>query len=214
MTESKSSPYWVDTPAGMLTQEGKRYFTSEKDLAVFAPQVVERVGVGELLRMATAWSRIPTALALLTLLGLLPVWSVWQALAMSVGVWFFLAVVSPSVVFAALCRPARWLGHPVLQGLLFVGVLSLLAAGGNLTGVWVGLMGFILFRWQLPERLLGRLVAVFRKPLSPLPPDDAILRNLTVRLALRYGFDVGGTEHMQQRVLEIMNRHRAPRKKG
>ena len=176
MTESRSTPYWVDTPAGMLTQEGKRYFTSEKDLAAFAPQVVERVGVGELLRMATAWSRIPTALALLTLLGLLPVWPAWQALALSVGVWFFLAVVSPSVVFAALCRPARWLGHPVPQGLLFVGVLSLLAAGGNLTGVWVGLMGFILFRWQLPERLLGQLVTVFRNPLSPLPPDDAILQ--------------------------------------
>lgn len=211
MTDKSNVPSWVESPLGILTVDGRRYHTRVADLEAFAPDVLNRYGIDSLLRMAAGWAQLPTALSLFLMLGLLLIAEPGAAVMLTLITWLFLAVVMPSTVFVALTRPAGWLVHPVVQGLLFVGVLSLLAALGNIAGVWVGLGVFIAFRWQLPDRLLGRLVARLRRPVSALPADDAILRNLMVRLALRHGYDVGGTDQMQQRILEIMNRHRKPR---
>ncbi|MDA0379052.1 MAG: hypothetical protein O3C45_03830 [Bacteroidetes bacterium] len=201
----------MDTPLGILTADGRRYHTRPSDLEAFAPDVLQRYGLDTLLRMAAGWSQLPTALALFLLLALLLSTDAWVAVSATLLTWLFCSVVLPSVVFPSIARPVTWLVHPVAQGLLFVGVLSLMAASGHIVGVWIGLAVFILLRWQLPERLLGGLVVYLRRPLSGLPPDDAILRNLIVRLALRHGYDVGGTDQMQQRILEIMNRRRPPR---
>lgn len=211
MTDKKNLPSWVESPLGIMTVDGRKYHTRLADLESFAPEVVQRYGIDSLLKMAGGWAQLPTAASLFLMLGLLLVAEPGAAVMLTMATWLFLAVVLPSTVFALLARPVSWLVHPVLQGLLFVGVLSLLAALGNIAGVWVGLVVFIAFRWQLPDRILGRVVSRLRRPLSSLPADDAILRNLMVRLALRHGFDVGGTEQMQQRVLEIMHRHRTPR---
>jgi hypothetical protein len=210
-TDTKAVPSWVESPMGILTADGRRYYTRVADLQLFAPQVLEKYPVDVLLRMAAGWAQLPTALSLFLLLGLLLIAEPGGAVILTLLTWLFLSTVLPSTVFALLARPVSWLVHPVVQGLLFVGVLSLLAAVGNIAGVWVGLAVFIMFRWQVPDRVLGGLLNRLRRPLSVLPPDDAILRNLIVRLALRHGYDVGGTEQMQQRVLEIMHRHRKPR---
>lgn len=212
MTERSGAPFWASSPSGILTMDGRHYHTTEADLDAFAPDVLQRYGMESLLRMAGSWAQLPTALALLSLLVFLPMGASWQAAAGALVIWLFLSVTAPSVVFIAVMKPVSWLSHPVVQGLLFVLVLSTLAASGNLGAVWMGLAGFVVFRWQLPDRLLGRVVAWLRRPVSPLLPDDAILRNLIVRLALKHGYDVGGTDRMQKRVLEIMNRHRKPRK--
>ena len=212
MTERSGAPFWASSPSGILTLDGCHYHTTESDLADFAPEVLHHYGLESLLRMAGTWAQLPTAVALLSLLALLPAGAIWEAAVGALVIWLFLSVTAPSVVFVALMKPISWLSHPVVQGLLFVLVLSTLAASGQLGAVWMGLAGFVVFRWRLPDRLLGRIVTWLRRPLSPLLPDDAILRNLMVRLALKHGYDVGGTDRMQQRVLEIMNRHRKPRK--
>lgn len=164
-----------------------------------------------LLSMASVWDRLPATKGLFVLIALLPYTAIWQAIAAAVLVWLFTAVVSPSTVFLAFIGPLKWMSHAVFQGLLYVLVLSILAAQGNLAAVGVGLAGFIVLRWQILDRLLGRVVTILRKPLSPLPPQDAILRNLIVRAALKHGYPVGGTDAMQRRILEIMNYRRPSR---
>ncbi len=212
MTDRPRVAYWAESATGIMTVEGVTFHTTFADLNAFAPDVIERYGMDALLKMATTWYRLPTTKGLLVLIALLPFAAIWQSIAVGLAVWFFAAVVSPSTVFVAVMKPLGWLSHPVVQGLLYVLVLSILAAEGDLAAVGVGLAAFVVLRWQLLDRLLGRLVAIFRKPLSPLPAQDAILRNLMVRLALKHGFSVGGTDAMQRRVIEIMNYRRSSRK--
>lgn len=212
MTDRPQPPYWAETPAGIVTLDGGRFHTTEEDLRAFGPDVVDRYGMDALLKMASTWHQLPTTKGLLVLVALLPSVSLWQAIVAALAVWLFTSVVSPSTVFLSAINPLQWVSHPVVQGLLYVLVLSILAASGRLTAVAVGLIGFIVFRWQLLDRLGARLVAALRKPLSPLPAQDAILRNLIVRAALKHGYSVGGTDAMQRRVIEIMNYRRSSRK--
>ena len=212
MTDRPSPQYWAESPAGIVTLDGGRFHTTEADLQAFAPQVMERYGMDTVLKMASVWHRLPTTKGLLVLVALLPYVAIWQAVLTSLAVWLFASVVSPSTVFLAAIRPVRWLSHPVVQGLIYVLILSILAASGRLGAMAAGLAGFILFRWQLLERVASGVVDALRKPLSPLPAEDAILRNIIVRAALRHGYSVGGTDVMQRRILEIMNYRRRSRK--
>ena len=214
MTDRPKAPYWAQSPDGIVTIDGGRFHTSEEDLRAFAPDVVDRYGVELLLKMASTWARLPATKGLLVLIALLPYAAIWQAATAAILVWLFGSVVSPSTIFLVFIRPLSWVSHPVVQGLLYVLVLSLLAAQGNLAAVGVGLAGFIVFRWALLDRVFGGVVAALRKPLSPLPSQDAILRNLIVRAALKHGYPVGGTDVMQRRILEIMHYRRSSRKKG
>ena len=214
MTDRPQPPYWAESPDGIVTIDGGRFHTTEADLRSFAADVVDRYGMTTLLKMANTWARLPATKGLLILIALLPYAALWQAAAAAILVWFFGSVVSPSTVFLVFMRPLSWISHPVVQGLLYVLFLSLLAAQGAYPAVGLGLAGFIVFRWGLLDRVFGRVVATFRKPLSPLPVQDAILRNLIVRAALKHGYPVGGTDAMQQRILEIMHYRRSTRKKG
>lgn len=211
MIDRSAVPYWAETPTGIVTVEGGHYHTTEADLRAFAPQVLDRYGLDELLAMSTTWYRLPTAMGILTFIGLLPVSALWYAAAIALAVWLFAAVVSPSTVFFSVVRPVRWISHSVVQGLLYVLVLSILAAEGRLSAVLVGLIVFVVFRWQLLDRIASPAVGILRRPLSPLPAQDAILRNLMVRAALKHGYSVGGTDAMQQRIISIMNHRRSPR---
>lgn len=211
MTDPRRPSYWAETPAGIVTVEGGHFHTTHADARAFAPEVLDRYGMDALLAMATVWYHLPTAVGLITLISLLPLISVWHALWIASATWFFAAVVSPSTVFISLIEPVRWASHPVLQGLLYVLLLSTSAVQDDFPVVMAGLSGFIIFRWQLPERLFSGVVAFLRRPLSSLPAQDAILRNLMVRAALKHGYAVGGTDVMQRRILEIMNHGRKPR---
>lgn len=213
MTDRATAPYWAETPAGIVTIEGGRFHTTEADLQAFAPDVVDRYGMEALLKMSATWYRLPTTKGLMVFIALLPFSALWQAVAAAVAVWLFASIVSPSTVFLSLVKPISWVSHPVTQGLLYVLVLSILAAEGRIGAVVAGLVGFIVFRWQLLDRLASGLVAFLRRPLSPLPPQDAILRNLMVRAALKHGYSVGGTDAMQRRILDIMN-YRRPAKRS
>ena len=206
MTEA--SDQWVETPEGIFTAEGLWFHVAVSDLTSFAPDVVSRYEMDGLLSMATSWVRLPQTMGILSLAAFLPGFEWWQAALGSVLVWLFLSVASPSTVVVAPLKALRFLHHPVVQGLIYVLVLSAMASSGNNAALATGLTGFILFRWQIVSRALNPIADRLRKPLSPLAVTDTILRNLTMRLALRHGYDVGGTADMQRRMLEIMHYRR------
>ncbi len=203
MTDKKAS--WVELPGGIFTADGLWFHTSEEDLNAFAPDVIERYGLGSLLRKAADWNALPVTVSVLSLGLFLLVSAPWQAAAGAVTVLFFLSVVSPYTVLFGLIPVVKRLNHPIFQGLLFVMILSFLAADNQMIALTVGLLGFILIRWQIVTRLLSPLIHALRQRLSPLEAPDLILRNVLLRAALKHGDDIGELPGMQQRMLEIMN---------
>jgi len=203
MTEKKAS--WVELPGGIFTSDGLWFHTSEEDLLSFAPDVIHRYGLESLLRKAADWNALPVTMSVLSLGLLLLVSAPWQAATAAVLILFFLSVVSPSSVLLGLIPIMKKLNHPIIQGLLFVLILSFLAANSQMVALTVGLVGFVFLRWQIVGRVLSPVIQALRLRLSPLDAPDLILRNILLRAALKHGDEIGELAAMQRRMLEIMN---------
>ena len=207
-SDGKEEIAYVELPGGLFTAEGLWFHTTTHDISEFAPALVDRLGLNGLLHRATDWIKLPVSMSLWSLVGFLLIWPPIWALVASVLVYLFLAVASPSVVLFNLISTIRWMNHPIVQGLLYVLVLSILAAQGQMGGVGMGLLGFILYRWQLVSKMLAPIVGWLSKPLSSLGVSDTVLRNVLIRGSLKYGLPMGEVDRMQKRMIEIMTYHK------
>jgi len=198
---------FVELPNGIFTAEGVWFHTSKSLLEEFAPGVLEVRPLRALLSDATIWLNLPvTATAWLLPMYLLVNEPAFAGLAALIT-WIFLSVLAPFVVFPSLVRVVRLLSYPIGQGLFYVIMLSYFAAGNEFGAVGTGIAGFVLLRWGLVDRLLLPLVRRLPTPGPDLPRSDQVLRNLVVRNAMRFGVDVPEINRMEQRILEIWNRH-------
>ena len=191
---------YVDTRAGLLAADGTRYRTTEPLLRDYAGPVVEAVGVGALLERAGVWLRSPVTLAALALPALLAVAPWWTAAGVTLVLFALWAAAAPGLVVPALVGPVRVLSQPVVQGVLYIGVLSLFANAGQFAAVWTGVAGFVLLRLGAVGVLLGPVVRPIQEMWYPLPPPDQTLRSLIVREALRRGVTLAGMQPIEDRV--------------
>ena len=85
----------------------------------------------------------------------------------------------------------------------------------------VGLVGFVLLRWQLLRLLLERPLAGLLRRLYPLGVNDQMLRAVLLKSALRHGISLPAIEEMEDRLIRQVSdsaggriaRGRSPRKK-
>lgn len=191
---------YVSTPQGIFTASGVWFQATEEALRDYAGPVLAHVSLAELIQRAERWLRSPTTLAawafppLLAVLA--PVWAAVAALALFAG-WTLLA---PSLASRRAARVAGWLERPVVQGLFYVLVLSVLAAQGRIAAVVAGLAGFLLFRWGLVRRLLRVPLRAALRRLYPLPPEDQVLRAFILRAGLRHDVDLPQLQRIREQV--------------
>ncbi len=203
--ETESRPTWVELPEGILTADGVWYHTKEEDLRSFAPEVIEHYGISVLLGRSDSWVKLPTTTTLFALLLFLLVVPPWLAAVYALAVFLLLSLMSPFVVFFGLIPTVSRLNHPIAQGLVYIAVLSYLAASTQMAALAVGLIGFVILRLQFLARMISPLSVRFYKSMSPLSAPDLILRNVLIRASLKHGYDAGGLAKMQERMLDIMN---------
>ena len=203
---AREVPAYVDTPGGIVAADGTRFHTTERLLHDYAGPVLDAVGLETLVRQAGVWLRTPQALAVILLPLLLLVVEWWWAAGLALIVYALWTVGAPGVVIPGLTGAARVLEHPVAQGLLYVGLLSALAAAGRYGAVWTGVAGFIAFRLGLVEALLRPVLRPALRELYALPPADQTLRGLIVRAAIRRGVTLPGVEPIEARVREFWQR--------
>lgn len=200
--------YYVDTPAGIFTASGVWYHTTEKALQAYAGPVLAKEPLVKVFQDAEVWLRSPQTLALWALPALVvqlsPVGAALSALVIYVG-W---SLLGPGLVNRPALAVLRWLDKVLLQALFYVFMMSLLAAQGAFTALWVGLGGFILLRWGLVEKATGALVRWGVARLYPLPASDQVLRATIVRAALRHGASLPELDRMTDHMVEIMSRNK------
>ncbi len=200
-SEETSSTY-VDTPYGLMTENGRWYHIPEDDVRTYAGAVLDHVSLDRLVQWADAWVESPRTVTIWLLPPLLwslsPAWAVGGALALYVGG----ALASPAVPGVAAVRVASWLGHPVGQGLYYVVILSVFAAVEQYAAVGVGLAAFVLFRWGVVEWAAKKGLRPLQRALYPLPVPDQVLRGLIVRAALKYRVSVPQVDDLTKDVIE------------
>lgn len=203
---ARDVPAYVDTPAGILSAGGVRYRTTKALLDDYAGPVFEAVPFRTLLRWAEAWQASPPAVAGAVLLGLLVVSSWPVALVTSLLAYGAWAVASPGMASPTGARLLGWIGHPVVQGLFFIGVLSALAAAGRTAETWAGIAGFVALRLGAVQALLRPALAPLLERLYPLPVPDQTLRAVILRAAVRHGLRLEGMREIEDRVRSFWNR--------
>lgn len=203
---AREVPAYIDTPAGILSAGGVRYSTTKALLDDYAEPVFKQVPLKTLLIWAEAWQASPSAIAGLVLLSLLVVSSWPIALAAAILAYGAWAVASPGMATPTGASALRWLGHPVVQGLLFIGGLSALAASGRMAETWTGMAGFIALRLGGVEAVLRPLVAPLLARLYPLPIPDQTLRSVIFRTAVKRGVQLEGMAEIESKVRSFWNR--------
>lgn len=193
---------------GLFTAEGIWFHTTVDSLTSFAPDVVSRIGLERLIAEATAWARIPTHAGIWMLLAALAISGTWQAVVACLATYLILAIWGPILVRPELARAARRLASPIFQGLMYVFVLSALAMSGRLDAMVVGLVGFVLFRWGIVDRVTAPLLERAPGVSNRLPAPDRTLRNLMIRYAFAIGVYTEEVEAMEETMIKLWNYRR------
>ena len=187
MAPNDEQPSFIDTPAGLITASGVHFHTTRSLLEQYARPVLDVVPLATLIERTEVWLRSGQALTLwvlaLSLLALPPVGAALCALTVYVG-W---ETLGPSLVSRRLVAAFRVLEMTVVQGVLYVAVLSTLGARGQFAAVAVGLAGFVLMRWRLIPIALRPVLDLLRRPLATLPAADQVLRGFVLCAALHHG---------------------------
>lgn len=205
---TRDAPLYVDTPAGLLSADGTHYRTTEPLLREYAGPVIDAVGLGPLLLRAGVWLRSPQTLAAFVLLALLVVIPWWAAAGIALLLYALWSAGAPGLVLPGVIGTLRFLEQPVVQGLLYIGVLSAFASAGRIDAVWTGVAGFVVLRLGLIETVLRPIINPIQDQLYPLPPADQTLRGLIVREALRRGASIPGIDAIEARVREFWRREK------
>lgn len=192
---------YVDTPGGILTVQGTVFRTREADLRAFAAPVLARVSLADLLADAERWLQLPRWLALWLLPPLLWVLAPWQAAGLTVLAYQVVMLLSPAWVSLVVLRALRLFESVSLQAAWYVLVLSALAMNGHTGAAGVGLAGFVVFRLDVPGRVLHPISRKVLGRLYPLPRADQVLRALIVRLALRHRLSLPLLDRMGAEIL-------------
>ena len=202
----RETPVYADTPLGIVSAGGLRFRTTEPLLRDYAGGVLDAVGLDVLIRRTETWVRSPqtaTALALPLALAVMP-WPAAVAVALLVYALWTLA--APSLASPRMARLFGVLEHPVLQGLLYVGVLSAFAARGETAAALVGTLGFVALRLGAVGAVMGRLLAPVTDRIFALPVPDQTLRALIVREAFGRGIELDEIGEISRRVQSFWRR--------
>jgi hypothetical protein len=202
MASDGTSPIYVDTPYGLLTAAGRWYHVPEAELREYAGEVLDHVGLEDLVRWADEWVDSPRTVTLWVLpffLWALPAsWAGGAAVLLYVG-W---ALASPAFPFVGAARALSVLSNPFVQGGYYALALSALALNGQMRAVAVGLGAFVLFRWGIVQWAGRRGLRALHRRVYPLPVTDQVLRGLIVRAALKYRVSVPQVDALTSDILE------------
>ena len=205
--QGSSSPPYVDTPYGILTEGGRWYHVTEQEVQDYAGAVLDHVSLEQLLRWADTWTDSAKAITLwglpLLLWGLPVGWAVGGAIVLFVG-W---ALLSPALPSLLAVRVVTVLDHVLAQSLYYVLTMSFFAAAEQYAAVGVGLGGFVLLRWGVLEWMSGYLIRPLQQALYPLPVADQVLRGLIVRVALKHRLSLPHVDDITEDILENLRSH-------
>jgi hypothetical protein len=189
---------FLDTPAGIITPGGIHFRTTRALLRAYAGPVLDVVPLETLVARSLVWLRSGQTVALWTLalllLALPPLAAAGIALVIYVG-W---EVLGATLVSRRLVASLRVMEQPLVQAILYVGVLSALGMRGEIGAVGVGLLGFVGMRWGLIPFLLRPLITALRRPLFTLPAPDQLLRAFVLQAALEHNVALPQLEQLKR----------------
>lgn len=205
---------YVETPNGLFTASGYWFQTTEHALQHYAPDLLERIPIEQLLRQAERWLRSPQTLVIWALPVLLMKLSPFVALFAALGLFAAWTLLRPLFVS---WRAATFFGvleHVGLQALYSIGILSWFGMQGQTMALVVGVAGFVGLRWGLVEKGLGYGLDPLLVKMYALPVPDHVLKSVMVRKTVKLRVPLEDVDRMQRVLLDtVLQKDKKRRKK-
>ena len=208
ISQGETGAAYVDTPRGIFTAGGIWFGTREADLKEYAGELLEKAPLDFLIRQTELWLRFPQTVSLWLIPLLLFSLGIPETVLIVLSTYLVLESTGALLVNRLFSPFLRFMDHVGVQAGLYIITLSVLGASGFHMGVITGLLGFILFRWGLIEKLFKVLFQWFRQKFYPLPYPDQILKSLMIRYALYHRIDLPQLAEMEGDILRRLNRLR------
>ncbi len=172
----------------------------------YAGAVVDRQSLGRLLADAEVWLRSPQTLALWLLPALLFLIPSLQAFLAAVVAFVAWHCLGPALVSRMLVPLFRLLDSVMLQAAYYVWTMSIFAIRSEFAALAIGLVSFVLLRWDLLRLGVQPVVRPIRASLYRMPVPDYVLRALIVRAALHFGVQLQGFAEIEDRIIQTLKR--------
>jgi hypothetical protein len=198
---------YVSTPRGILTRRGTWFRATEDSIEEFAGDLLEREPLSILIERAERWliahKNVTLWIFVIVLVLLKPYW----VTGVVAGATFVLArLVAPSLGGHFGGRVLKVMEFVPVQFLLYLGLLSIVAAGGDVTRLAVGLVGFMVLRWNVIDLVLRRPLGQIHDSLYSLPRPDQMLRAVIIKSAMRNRIPLPGLQEIERSVLRALGR--------
>ncbi|MDX1672755.1 MAG: hypothetical protein R3211_10470 [Balneolaceae bacterium] len=197
---------FIETKLGIITRSGNWYHITSDEIEEYAPGLLDKRSLDELVEAAEAWVHSADGLSMLAIMILLLLINPWIAFLAVIafhGLWYL----SKS---AFVNRQMVWLLELLNSaGFMFVlalFILSALGIAGNYLGVGLGLVAFFLFKLGLLRKFWDILHRQFTG--QPISLSDRVFKMVIIRYGLYEDTPPRDAEEMEERFKDLALRRR------
>jgi len=201
---------YVETPLGIFTAQGSWFYTNSEQIEKFAPGLLQKISVKELINDAGMWVRSSDAVSVWVLvagLQLLPGYAAAVASVVTLLLWHLTKSAFISKISTFALKILTWEPLVVLAA---VASISYAGISQNYSGVGYGLLFFILFRFGWIRRGFD---SFYERYSGNISLNDRVMKMLIVQYAMQYSIPVTQLASMEEHIKSLMRKRNKPGKR-
>lgn len=205
-TNESSGPSYIESSLGIITTSGHWFHTKREHIETIAPEIFEHYTLDDLVKAAETWIKSSDSLALLLYFVLVLVIS--PPLSAILVLLFYLFWYSQKSALATpyLTRLISWINADITL-LVIAGIfLSWMGMTGQYLALVIGVVFFFLFKLGLLRWAIDWLFKQFK---TGITLNDRLLKMIVLKYAIFEGIQVPEIEDMDQKIQDLMTKHRS-----
>lgn len=206
-----AQPGFVETPLGILTNNGNWYHASSETIDKYIPGLLKERSLESIVSTAEEWVKSSESVALLLFFGLSLVSPFYIALVIALlfnVLWYYeghnLVNLPTAVLF-------KFLNKDAFQYLVAFAMLSYFGIASQYGALITGVVLFLVFKIGLSRRFYSNIELKWLD--RSMTSNDRILRMVLLRYALKEHLRNHELQYMEDSIREMMNKRRTKTKK-
>jgi hypothetical protein len=196
---------FAETPLGIFTVNGHWFYTNSQEIEQFAPGLLRKISLKELVSRAEIWVRSTDAISVLGLVILLLLMPGYMAALFSVIVMVGWNLMKSAFVSKTTTTALKILSFDPLVLLTAVLALSYLGIQEEYTSLGYGLLFFILLRFGW---LRKGFELMYVRVNEGIGLNDRVMKMVIIREALYHDVNIRQVHQMEDRIRTLMQKRR------
>lgn len=211
MTKSDfNSGEFVETPLGVFTINGNWFYTNSDEIERYAPGLLAKTSLEDLIRTAETWVKSTDAVTILLFMLLLLLMPGYQAAIIAVIFLFIWHMTKSALVGNLATKVVRAISYEPLVILASVASISYMGISEAYSDVGYGLLFFIIFRFGWVRKMFDTF---YEKYSSRISLNDRVLKMVVLRAAMEHSVPIKEVDQMEKTIKDLMKKRKGVRKR-